>query len=190
MQSVTTYYLEMLTPSSLKSKDDSRGLVVTECKIKQYKFNKFLYHFIGEQWLWRDKLSWSEKAWKDYVESENLQTWVAYYNGAIAGYFELLKINRDVEIIYFGLAEPFIGKGFGGYLLSKAILSAWEWSGTDRVWVHTCTLDHPSALQNYVSRGMKIFKVETDNQPQNYDSDNSHIASQLSDRITVDNTIT
>ena len=161
MQPVTTYYLEMLALSSLKNKDDSRGLAVTECEIRQCQFNKFLYQFIGEQWLWEDKLSWSDKAWKEYVESENLRTWVAYYSGAIAGYFELLKKDNDVEIIYFGLAESFIGKGFGGYLLSKAIMSAWEWSGTSRVWVHTCSLDHPSALQNYISRGMKIYKEET-----------------------------
>ncbi len=161
MQPVTTYYLEMLALSSLKNKDDSRGLAVTECEIRQYQFNKFLYQFIGEQWLWEDKLSWSDKAWKEYVESENLRTWVAYYSGAIAGYFELIKKDNDVEIIYFGLAESFIGKGFGGYLLSKAIMSAWEWSGTSRVWVHTCSLDHPSALQNYISRGMRIYKEET-----------------------------
>ena len=170
MQPVTTYYLEMLDPVSLKSKDDSRGLVVTECEIKQYQFNKFLYQFIGEQWLWEDKFSWSEKAWQDYVESENLRTWVAYCAGAIAGYFELLKKDSDVEIIYFGLAESFIGQGFGGYLLSKAIRSAWEWPGTKRVWVHTCTLDHPSALQNYISRGLKMYKEHTDNQSLNIES--------------------
>ena len=164
MQPVTTYYLEMLTLSALKRKDDAKGLVVTECEVEQYQFNKFLYQFIGERWLWLDKLSWSDKEWKEYVESQNLRTWVAYYNGAIAGYFELLKNESDVEIIYFGLAESFIGKGFGGYLLSKAIRSAWEWSGTKRVWVHTCTLDHPSALQNYISRGMTIYKEETENQ--------------------------
>ncbi len=161
MQPVTTYYLEMLSPSSLKSKDDPKGLTITECEIKQYQFNKFLYSFIGEPWLWTDKLSWSDKAWEEYVESEDLRMWVAYYNGAIAGYFELLKKENDVEIIYFGLAGSFIGKGVGGYLLSKAIMSAWKWPGVKRVWVHTCTLDHPSALQNYLARGMKIYKEET-----------------------------
>lgn len=172
MQTVTTFYLEMLSFSSLKGRDDSRGLELSECEIKQYQFNRFLYKFIGEQWLWEDKLSWSDKAWEEYVESENLRTWVAYYNGAIAGYFELLKQGDDVEIIYFGLAKPFIGKGFGGYLLSQAIMSAWKWSGVSRVWVHTCTLDHPSALQNYISRGMKIYKEETDDQELNTDSGN------------------
>mgnify|MGYP001605807776 FL=1 len=69
-----------------------------------------------------------------------------------------------MEIAYFGLAEDFIGRGFGGYLLTRAIESAWAWEGTRRVWVHTCTLDHPSALNNYMSRGMQIYKKEIEEQ--------------------------
>lgn len=160
MQPVTIYYLQMLSPSALHSKNDSKGLIVSECETDQYQYNKFLYSFIGEKWLWTDKLSLSDDQWKTYVEDENLRTWVAYEGGSIAGYFELQRRNDDVEIIYFGLAEAFIGKGYGGYLLSKAIKCAWQWEGVKRVWVHTCTLDHPSALQNYLSRGMEIYKEE------------------------------
>jgi GNAT superfamily N-acetyltransferase len=161
MANVTTYYLEMSSPASLKSKDDPKGLVVSECSTKQFEFNKFLYRFIGGKWLWTDKLSWNDQQWKDYVEKDTLRTFVAYSGGSIAGYFELLRESDEVEIIYFGLAEPFIGKGHGGYLLTEAIKAAWKWENVKRVWVHTCSLDHPSALQNYLSRGMKIYKTET-----------------------------
>jgi len=153
-----TYYLDMLSPSDLRGKDDPRGLVLSECRIKQHQFNRFLYKYIGEQWQWTDKLQWSDEMWREYVGSDNLRTWVAYYDGGIAGYYELLQQGDEVEIIYFGLAEPFIGRGFGGYLLTEAIRSAWAWQGSRRVWVHTCTLDHPSALQNYLARGMSIYR--------------------------------
>lgn len=66
-----------------------------------------------------------------------------------------------MEIAYFGLAPRFIGEGIGGYFLSHAITSAWSWDGTKRVWVHTCTLDHPGALPNYQARGMTIYHVES-----------------------------
>lgn len=162
---VTTYYLEMTSRASLKRKTEVRGMNISECRIKQPQFNKFLYQFIGGPWLWIDKLSWSEEQWAAYVESDNLRTWVGYVEGAIAGYYELSRQeDGNVEISYFGLAPDFIGKGYGGYLLSEAIHSAWQWQGTQRVWVHTCTLDHPSALQNYQSRGMKIYKRETEEQ--------------------------
>lgn len=161
IQTVTTYYLEMLSPSSLDSKDLPTEMRVTECVCKQYQFNKFLYSFIGEPWQWTDKLSWTDEMWENYVNNGNLRTWVAYVDGAIAGYYELLREGDDIEIIYFGLAESFIGKGLGGPLLSRAIRDAWQWH-PHRVWVHTCSLDHPSALQNYISRGMAIYKEEVE----------------------------
>jgi len=161
MADVTTYYLEMHSPASLREKASIGELVVAQASVKQFKFNKFLYCFIGEKWLWTDKLGWSDDQWREYVDSDNLRTYLAFHGGAIAGYFELLREDNDVEIIYFGLAEEFIGRGYGGYLLTSAIEAAWSWAGTKRVWVHTCTLDHPSALQNYLARGMTIYKTET-----------------------------
>ena len=108
-------------------------------------------------------LSWSEKQWKAYAENDNLRTWVVYHRGSPAGYYELQQQGGgDVEIAYFGLAPRFIGRGFGGYLLSQAIKSAWKMKGAKRVWVHTCTLDHPSALRNYKARGMEVYRVETE----------------------------
>jgi RimJ/RimL family protein N-acetyltransferase len=162
MPPVTTYYLEMLNPAHLVGKQVPEGLNVAECTIPQYKLNRFLYSFIGERWQWTDKLPWTDDQWREYVESGRVRTWVGYCGGAVAGYFELLRNTNDVEIIYFGLATEFIGKGYGGYLLTRAIEEAWAWPGVERVWVHTCTLDHPGALQNYLSRGMTIYKEETD----------------------------
>jgi len=119
-----------------------------------------LYQLVGEDWDWVDKHAWSDEAWRSYAENDNLRTWVAYCKGSPAGYYELQQQqNGDVEIAYFGLASRFIGRGFGGYLLSEAI--AFAWAGTRRVWVHTCTLDHPRALQNYKARGLEVYRVET-----------------------------
>ncbi len=159
MSEVTTYYLEMNSPDALNAKTESQGLVVTECKIKQFEYNRYLYGLVGKAWKWTDKLPWTEEQWKTYAEDKNLRLWVAYCQGTPAGYFELHKQKDDIEIAYFGLASEFIGKGWGGYLLSEAIRQAWNWQAA-RVWVHTCTLDHPSALKNYQSRGMTIYRTE------------------------------
>jgi GNAT superfamily N-acetyltransferase len=113
---------------------------------------------VGEQWQWQDKLTESDAQWETYVSDPNLRTWIAYYQGSIAGYFELKSDGQGTtEIMYFGLAPNFIGKGFGGYLLSQAILNAWAMTGTNRVFVHTCSLDHTSALANYKARGFKLY---------------------------------
>lgn len=86
---------------------------------------------------------------------------MAYLSGTVAGYYELTKNESDVEILAFGLAQPFIGKGFGGYFLSHAVKSAWAWEGTNRVWLHTSSFDHPRALSNYCARGFKNYSEET-----------------------------
>jgi len=157
-QKVTTYFLEMTSPTELIENTDVKGLHVVEAIVKQYQFNRFLYAFVGAPWGWSDKVKWSTEQWRSYVEDENLRTWVAYYKGSPAGYFELHKQDDgNVEIAYFGLAQNFIGQGFGSYLLTQAIRSAWAWRGTERVWVHTCTLDHPAALRNYRSAGFRLY---------------------------------
>ena len=162
MTDVTTYFLEMKDQSELVEKPAPKDISVIEVEIDQFQFNKFLYQYIGGPWQWTDKLDIKDSQWKEYVENPYVKTWVAYYKGTIAGYFELLaEPNGDTEIVYFGLAEPFIGKGYGGFLLTQAIKSAWQVNTTQRIWLHTCTLDHISALNNYKARGFKIYKQES-----------------------------
>jgi len=159
--SYTTYYLEMTSPEELNSKPLPDELMVMECEIPQYRFNRFLFQLVGSDWEWGDLDSWSDEQWRNIIESDDLRTWVAYHRGSIAGYYELQRPDdENTEIRYFGLAPDSIGKGFGGPLLSHAIQSAWNWPGTKRVWVHTCTYDHPNALNNYQKRGMKLYKEE------------------------------
>ncbi len=159
MSAVTITYLEMRDRSQLCPKTTSdprfRVLEVTE---KNGEFNRSLYILVGEAWAWQDKVAWSSDEWKTYAVSEHLKTFVAYIDEDIAGYFELMIHEDTVEIAYFGLAPDFIGKGLGGALLTRAIEAAWQLDPT-RVWVHTCTLDHPAALANYLSRGMTIYDV-------------------------------
>ncbi|WP_025564560.1 GNAT family N-acetyltransferase [Psychromonas sp. SP041] len=161
MSQTTIYYLEMNQAEQLNEKPKVEDLTLSEAIIKEYRFNRFLYSLVGEKWQWLDKLNESDESWKSYAERDNLRTWVAYYQGAIAGYFELeVSEEQEVEIKYFGLAPTFIGKGFGGYLLTYAIQQAWTVCNAKRVWVHTCSLDHPSALANYQARGFVLYHQE------------------------------
>ena len=67
--------------------------------------------------------------------------------------------EKGTEIAYFGLMPRFIGQGLGGWLLRKAIARAWE-GESRRIWLHTCTLDHPSALPNYLRHGFVATGTE------------------------------
>lgn len=161
MNSITTFYLEMTNAAQLQPKtcDDPRFHIL-EATVKQWRFNRFLYQFVGEEWEWKDKLIWTDEKWRSYVEDERLRTFVAYYDGSLAGYFELSARDQEVEIACFGLVPPFIGRGLGGTLLTRTLQEAWKLK-PNRVWVHTCTLDHDAALANYKARGMVVYKMET-----------------------------
>ena len=99
-----------------------------------------------------------------YISNQNLETYVISENDELVGFFELLYNPelKETEISYFGLLEEYIGKGIGGYALSVAITKSFE-KNIKRVWLHTCTLDHPNALKNYKARGMTVFRKENIN---------------------------
>jgi len=124
-----------------------------------FQLNKFFYKNIGKDHQWIDRLVWSEKEWIDYVSSEKVKTYILKKNEDICGYFELIFHNEknEFEIAYFGLLQEYQNKKLGSFLLSFAIKKCFE-QKINRVWVHTCSLDHDNALNNYLSRGMKIFK--------------------------------
>lgn len=158
--STTTYYLEMRSAKELcpKKCHDDR-LRIAEATVRQWQFNRFLYLAVGANWAWNDKKQWTDEQWREYVGSPELRTFVAYYDGAPAGYYELMcRAESGVEIAYFGMLPAFVGGGFGGALLTNALEEAWRMH-PPRVWVHTCTLDHPAALANYQARGMAVYKL-------------------------------
>ena len=127
-----------------------------------FQLNKFFYKNIGKNHSWIDRLVWNEKQWIEYTNSEKVKTFVLKNKDDLAGYFEL-NIHDDeneTEIAYLGLLEEYHNKKLGSYLLSIAIKKSFL-NSPKRVWVHTCSLDHKNALNNYISRGMKLFKKET-----------------------------
>jgi len=166
MSELITYYLEMHSIEALQAKPALHDMVIQEAQVKNFRLNRFLYQLVGEPWQWTDKLSWSDDAWQEHVERPQVRTWMAMVQGSVAGYFELERDDAgNTEILYFGLAPDFVGKGYGGYLLTEAIRQAWQVENTQRVWVHTCNLDHPSALQNYLARGFKQYDTEVETLP-------------------------
>ena len=115
-----------------------------------FQLNKFFYKNIGNKHNWVDRLIWNEEKWINYVSNENVETYVLKYKDDLVGFFELIyhQEKKEVEIAYLGILEEYHNKKLGSYLLSEAIKISFK-NKIDRVWVHTCTLDHK-----------KIFKTE------------------------------
>ena len=126
-----------------------------------FQLNKFFYKNIGKKHKWVDRLIWNEQNWIDYVSSEKVKTYVLKNKDDLVGFFELIFHfeKKEVEIAYFGILEEYQNKKLGSFLLSEAIKKSFD-QKINRVWLHTCSLDHKNALNNYIARGMKIFKSE------------------------------
>jgi GNAT superfamily N-acetyltransferase len=119
-----------------------------------------LYTLVGQRWLWRDRLVWTDAELDRYLSSATVQVWTLNVRGETAGYFELQRHADDtIEVMYFGLVEAFIGRGLGGWLLTRAAEEAFG-LGARRLILNTCTLDSPRALPNYLARGFVIVRED------------------------------
>ena len=161
-QQVKRNYLEINSLVNLKeAKKISEDYIIILLDPADFQLNKFFYKNIGKKHKWIDRLIWSETKWIDYVSNKNIKTFILKNKKDLVGFFELIFHHKksEIEIAYFGLLEEYQNKKLGSYLLSEAIKKSFE-HNVKRVWLHTCSLDHKNALNNYIARGMKIFKTE------------------------------
>jgi len=156
-------YLEINSLKDLKkSKFSPDDCCIDLSNPADFQINKFFYKSIGKEHRWTDRLVWSDKQWIDYISNPQVKTYILKKADDMAGYFELIFHNekKETEIAYLGLLKEYQNKRLGSFLLTSAIKNSFS-ENTNRVWVHTCSLDHKNALSNYISRGMRIYKTES-----------------------------
>tara|TARA_B100001057_G_C22540456_1_gene829401 strand:- start:294 stop:797 length:504 start_codon:yes stop_codon:yes gene_type:complete len=156
-------YLEIESLDDLiESKNLSNKFIIELVDPANFHLNKFFYKNIGKKHHWVDRLVWTDKQWIDYTEDKKVKTFILKKQDDLVGYFELILHldQNETEIAYFGILEEYQNQKLGSFLLTFAIKNSFLYN-PKRVWVHTCSLDHKNALNNYISRGMKVFKKET-----------------------------
>ena len=154
-------YLEINSIKDLKESNiENERHSIQLIEPADYQLNKFFYKNVGKNHNWVDRLIWTEKQWIRYAKEKKVKTYVLKNQNDLVGYFELIIHQDEIEIAYLGLLEEYQNKKLGSLLLSSAIKKSFL-EKPKRVWVHTCSLDHKNALNNYISRGMRIFKKET-----------------------------
>ena len=161
-------YLEMRDPSALRPArlPDTPVDIRLESPCAPALYRR-LYRGVGEAYRWTDRAAWTDAEIAAHLAQSGLEVWVARVGGVLAGYFELQPCeDGSVQIAYFGLLPAFIGLGLGGHLVTEALIRAWA-LGPARVWLHTCTFDHPAALAFYQRSGFRPFRrqVEVVNDP-------------------------
>ena len=158
---VVRTHLEMRDVSALRRDPTARDDVTLTREVLGAAEYRALYSAVGQNWHWRDRLQLTDEELDAYFASDHVRLWLLRAGDDIAGYFELQHhLDDRVEIMYFGLVPAYIGRGLGGWLLTRAVEEAFA-LGASRVTLHTCTLDAPAALPNYLARGFVIVREET-----------------------------
>jgi len=162
MPKVQRFFLELK-----KNKAPSKKIILPKNikisleTVKDFNINKFFYRSVGKDHFWRDRLLWSDKEWKKYIDNKNLETGIMKINDDLVGFYEqeFHEAKNEMELIQMGVLKEYQGKKLGSFLLKYIIQNIFSRNIT-RLWVHTCSLDHKHALNNYLSKGLKIFKEE------------------------------
>ncbi len=163
---VTVTYLEM---TSADQRSPARGVMertaILRAERPTVSFYRYLYDTVGGDWNWFMRRRLSDEELAAIIHDRRVEVFVFYVRGVPAGYVELdRRVEGEVEIAYLGLIPEFIGRGFGAFLLDWGLGRAWGY-GPRRVWLHTCTLDHPRALGVYQRAGLVVYRREVVHEP-------------------------
>ena len=103
-----------------------------------------LYRRVGEEWLWFSRLQMTDADLAAIIQSPLVEVYALVEDGRDEGLLELdFRVSGQCELGFFGVTAKLIGSGAGRWLMNRALERAWS-RQVARVWVHTCTLDHPA----------------------------------------------
>ncbi len=155
--SVVTY-LEMRERPQLSAMVAPSDLSVRHLVNPDLDWYRNLYRSVGQEWLWFSRLRMNDEELARIIHHPQVGVYTLSEGEDDKGLLELDgRSGSDVEIAYFGLTADLVGRGAGQYLMGRALEVAWS-AAPKRVWVHTCTLDHPRALSFYLKAGFTPYK--------------------------------
>ncbi|MDO9381253.1 MAG: GNAT family N-acetyltransferase [Hyphomicrobiaceae bacterium] len=121
-----------------------------------------LYRRVGEEWLWFSRLQMSDADLAAIIHAPLVEIYALVQDGRDEGLLELdFREAGQCELSFFGVTEKLIGSGAGRWLMNRALELMWS-RPVGRVWVHTCTLDHPGAVAFYQRSGFRPFRLQVE----------------------------
>ncbi len=168
--SVVTY-LEMRQKPELAAVAAPDGISLRRVAKPDLNWYRNLFRRVGAEWLWFGRLAMTDEQLSKALWEAQTEVFALSESGENEDEDKgLLELNctepNEVEIAYFGISSDLIGKGAGRFLLHRALEEAWSHK-PKRVWLHTCNLDHPRALEFYRKAGFVPYKfsVEVSDDP-------------------------
>jgi GNAT superfamily N-acetyltransferase len=154
-------HLEMTAPSAPRP-DPAGAWSLRRVEMPPLDWFRDLYRRVGEQWLWISRIRMSDAELAAIVQSPPVEIYALAHEGREEGLLELdFRESGHCEIVSFGVAEKLVGTGAGRWLMNRALEIAWSRPVT-RVWLHTCTFDHPAALAFYQRSDFRPFRRQVE----------------------------
>lgn len=155
-------YLEMHAPPPPRGGPPRPDLALQRLGAADTTLYRDIFRTIGERWLWFSRLAMPEAELAAILGDPAVQAFALMLDGAPAGLLELdFRAMPEGELKFFGLYEHAIGGGAGRWLMQQALVKAWQQPIT-RLFVHTCTFDHPGAIGFYRRSGFRPCKLQVE----------------------------
>jgi len=150
-------HLEMLQPPP-PSDDHEGAWLLRKVEAPPLDWFRDLYRRIGEEWLWFSRVRMADAELAGIIHAPLVDIYALVQDGCDEGLLELdFRTPGQCELAFFGVTAKLIGSGAGGWLMNRALELAWS-RPISRLWVHTCTFDHPAALSFYRRSGFRAFR--------------------------------
>ena len=154
-------HLEMLERPALPP-DPSGAWTLRGVEAPDLAWYRDLYRRVGAEWLWSLRLCMSDAELAAILHAPEVEVYALAHDGRDEGLVELdFREPGQCELVFFGVTAKLIGSGVGRFLMRRALQRAWS-QPISRLWVHTCTLDHPSALAFYQRAGFRPFRRQVE----------------------------
>lgn len=161
----TVTYVQMLAPPSRAWRRAPRpDLSVVRIRPVTAGYYRPLYNDVGGPWRWAMRRRMTDEQLEAHLNDPEVDLQVLYAGGYPVGMAELeRRVAGEIELRYFGARPAWIGQGLGPYFLDFLIREAWS-EPLKRFWLHTCTHDHPAALQMYLRAGFVAYDTQEETQ--------------------------
>jgi GNAT superfamily N-acetyltransferase len=156
-------FLEMSAPPPRRADPPGPQCTLERVREPDLAWYRSLFQQAGEPYLWSSRLALDDAELTRILRDPGVEVYVLRdESGGDAGFLELdFRVADNCEIGFFGVLVRMVGTGAGRYLMNRTLEHAWT-RDVKRVWVHTCTLDHPAALRFYIRSGFTPYKREVE----------------------------
>jgi len=151
-------YLELRRPQPMPPAPTASDFAVRQVTQPDTDWYRHIFRAIGEPWLWFSRLRLTDAELRATLHDPAIDIYVLSHTGVDCGLLEFDRRHMpDIEIAFFGVIPEMTGKGAGRALLQHCLPLAWQHQPA-RIWLHTCTFDHPAALPFYLKFGFVPYK--------------------------------